>query len=141
MGAGVADRGADARARRRTFDVVGCGATLRREHDPVDRIVLLPQALSPAHGAPPTDTTRVTPLPLSLRPDTGGVPKRETRVSTRRIDTTGGGDHDTKGTPAPRRTHRRRPAPSRVGRVVRCVAERTMVWFQHLVVRETPACR
>ena len=68
MGAGVADRGADARARRRTFDVVGCGATLRREHDPVDRIVLLPQALSPAHGAPPTDTTRVTPLPLSLRP-------------------------------------------------------------------------
>ena len=55
------------RARRRTFDVVGCGATLRREHDPVDRIVLLPQALSPAHGAP-TDTTRVAPLPRSLRP-------------------------------------------------------------------------
>ena len=67
MGAGVADRGADARARRRTFDVVGCGATLRREHDPIDRIVLLPQALSPAHGAP-TDTTRVAPLPRSLRP-------------------------------------------------------------------------
>ena len=65
----MADRGAERRrARRRTFDVVGCGATLRREHDPVDRIVLLPQALSPAHGAPPTDTTRVTPLPLSLRP-------------------------------------------------------------------------
>ena len=55
------------RARRRTFDVVGCGATLRREHDPIDRIVLLPQALSPAHGAP-TDTTRVAPLPRSLRP-------------------------------------------------------------------------
>ena len=62
----MADRGAERRrARRRTFDVVGCGATLRREHDPVDRIVLLPQALSPAHGAP-TDTTRATPLPRSL---------------------------------------------------------------------------
>ena len=38
--------------RGRTFDVVRCRATLRREHDPIYGIVLLPEALSPAHGAP-----------------------------------------------------------------------------------------
>ena len=136
------------RARRRTFDVVGCGATLRREHDPVDRIVLLPQALSPAHGAP-TDTTRVAPLPRSLRPrwccqpnarrarrltGDGAVSDADDRHHRRRRSR-----HE--GTPAPMRTHRRRPAPSRVGRAVRCAAERTtMVWFQQHLVRETPAC-
>ena len=38
--------------RGRTFDIVRCRATLRREHDPIYGIVLLPEALSPAHGAP-----------------------------------------------------------------------------------------
>lgn len=65
--------------RGRTFDVVRCRATLRREHDPIYGIVLLPEALSPAHGAPTDGHHPLLCSHLSdvcVRPTTGVWPAR-----------------------------------------------------------------